>query len=591
MASRVRGTIRWSSNTSRASSGSISKCGTQPVPEARPAATVVVLRPGTQGPEVLLLQRSQRSGFFPHAWVFPGGRVDAADHDAATSGSIDGLPADASAFAVAAVRECFEEAGVWLGTGRPGRAEGPPQCPGGHPRDASCWWPTSTGWTMGVVDHAGGEPRRYDTRFFVTAVTRAEVAHAAPDSRETVDARWLRPADALAAGDVFLAPPTFRTLEELAALAQKTDGDLDEMMRAAASRSVDPIQPRLEKDDEGSMTIILPGDPDHPSSTPSPGPKRIVWQGTAGGARVMSSSLLFSEAWPWPCRCGAPPGDPPVLEPGRQADVLVVKLAEDLGIVIEDGRWSRRPGGRFPAGSPRCEPAAPTGRARNSETARRVDPEGRLADLTLYVEVHGDSLETRAADIVQDARVETAFFALAPVRPPDEDLPPDAGPPCRADVQEDAPDGLGWREVAGWTGEEENPVHQTRVWLESQSRGPLRSRPRCAGLGLAERVLPCHGVGIGVLVAGDNGYGVSILVPDTDVLMVSPYEPTSRSYNIASSIDGISALLEAGDVLLIEQQAYANGAYAPVEVAGCLGRHQSCVAAGIVVVEPGGNGS
>ena len=254
----------------------------QPVSEARPAATVVVLRPGAQGPEVLLLQRSQRSGFFPHAWVFPGGRVDAADHDAATSGSIGGLPADASAFAVAAVRECFEEAGVWLGAGRPPDglrdrlnareatlADAPMLVADLDRLEQWAWWITPE-----------VEPRRYDTRFFVTAVTRAEVAHAAPDSRETVDARWLRPADALAAGDVFLAPPTFRTLEELAALAHETDGDLDEMMRAAASRPVDPIQPRLEKDDEGSMTIILPGDPDHPSSTPAPGPKRIVWRGT-----------------------------------------------------------------------------------------------------------------------------------------------------------------------------------------------------------------------------------------------------------------------------------------------------------------------
>lgn len=250
--------------------------------EARPAATVIVLRPGAQGPEVLLLQRSQRSGFFPHAWVFPGGRVDAADHAAPTRGAVDGLPTGAEAFAVAAVRECFEEAGVWLGDGEP---------PDGlrdrlNARDATladapvlvadldrleqwAWWITPE-----------VEPKRYDTRFFVTAVTQEEVAHAAPDARETVDARWLRPVDALAAGDVFLAPPTFRTLEELAALAEQSGGDLVEMQAAAAERPVMPIEPKLEKDAGGVITIILPGDPTHPSDAPAPGPKRIVWRGT-----------------------------------------------------------------------------------------------------------------------------------------------------------------------------------------------------------------------------------------------------------------------------------------------------------------------
>lgn len=259
-----------------------SRIGTRPVADARPAATVIVLRPGADGPEVLLLQRSQRSGFFPHAWVFPGGRVDVTDHTAATRGVVDGLPTDAGAFAVAAVRECFEEAGVWLGDGTPPDglrdrlnareatlADAPMLVADLDRLEQWAWWITPE-----------AEPRRYDTRFFVTVVTRDEVAHAAPDSRETVDARWLRPADALAAGDVFLAPPTFRTLEELSALAASTGGALDGMMAAAARRPVAPIQPRIEKDASGAMTIILPGDPSHPSDTPAPGPKRIVWVGT-----------------------------------------------------------------------------------------------------------------------------------------------------------------------------------------------------------------------------------------------------------------------------------------------------------------------
>ena len=45
------------------------------VSPVRKAATVIVLRPGLAEPELLMLRRSRKAGFFPNAWVFPGGRV------------------------------------------------------------------------------------------------------------------------------------------------------------------------------------------------------------------------------------------------------------------------------------------------------------------------------------------------------------------------------------------------------------------------------------------------------------------------------------------------------------------------------------
>ena len=68
----------------------------------RPAATVMLLRPATPGVGVYLIRRSSRSRFMPDAYVFPGGAVDAADGD------------PPAAFAVAALRELFEEAGILL---------------------------------------------------------------------------------------------------------------------------------------------------------------------------------------------------------------------------------------------------------------------------------------------------------------------------------------------------------------------------------------------------------------------------------------------------------------------------------------------
>ena len=94
------------------------------VANPRPAATVVVLRDSSAGPEVFLVRRHEDTAFMGGAHVFPGGRVDAADRDG-NSEWCDGIPhaeaqlnalpgAEAVAYHVAAARELFEEAGVLL---------------------------------------------------------------------------------------------------------------------------------------------------------------------------------------------------------------------------------------------------------------------------------------------------------------------------------------------------------------------------------------------------------------------------------------------------------------------------------------------
>ena len=94
----------------------------------RLATTVLLLRGGTTHLEVFMVQRHRKMGFLPNAWVFPGGRVDAADrmdgHPALRGGDevlqqLD-LPRDeAIAHVVAGLRETWEEIGVWLGSGAP----------------------------------------------------------------------------------------------------------------------------------------------------------------------------------------------------------------------------------------------------------------------------------------------------------------------------------------------------------------------------------------------------------------------------------------------------------------------------------------
>lgn len=199
----------------------------------RPAATVVVLRDGAHGPEALLLRRAERGDHNSGAWVFPGGLVDAADHEArAYAGRFDAAAAaarlrtdEATALAhlAAALRECFEECGLLFAAPLPpaGRLHGwrAPLARGERSLAALC---AAEGLTLALdelvyLSHwitPVGRAKRFDTRFFVArAPAGQEPAH---DAHELVEQRWLRPADALAAGAALrLMTPTRRTLEWL----------------------------------------------------------------------------------------------------------------------------------------------------------------------------------------------------------------------------------------------------------------------------------------------------------------------------------------------------------------------------------------
>jgi len=250
-----------------------------PEAPARPAATVILARPRPGGPELMLLRRSGQAGFFPDAWVFPGGRVDPRDGEVLCSGAVPGLPDDARAFAVAAVREAFEESGVWLGAGLAGvalrqalnaRELSLPDAPGLRP-DLSrlAWW---SWWITPVV-----EPRRYDTRFFLACLDADEGADASPDDAETVDLRWISADEALRAhaeGALPLAPPTWVTLMELREYA-----DIAAVRAAGAARRPTPVRPRLDRHAAGAVVIVLPGDPTLPDPHPVAGPTRVERRG------------------------------------------------------------------------------------------------------------------------------------------------------------------------------------------------------------------------------------------------------------------------------------------------------------------------
>ncbi|HJS37660.1 MAG TPA: hypothetical protein VJ789_05965, partial [Burkholderiales bacterium] len=63
----------------------------------RPAATLLLLRDGSLGPEAFMLQRNRSAAFLAGAHVFPGGALDKADRDARVLRRVAGITdADAS---------------------------------------------------------------------------------------------------------------------------------------------------------------------------------------------------------------------------------------------------------------------------------------------------------------------------------------------------------------------------------------------------------------------------------------------------------------------------------------------------------------
>lgn len=211
--------------------------------DARLAASLILVRDGAPGLEVLMLRRAERGEHDPRsgAAVFPGGVLEAHDAEVrrfvigATDADLSarfGLAAGMLDYAIAAVRETFEEVGLLLvcdDVGRPveprpawndwrtrmqrGEATLAQMCEAldlrVDMRQLVCWshWLTPP-----------GTPKRFDTRFFAVPAPRDQVAEA--DRGEAVDLMWLTPAQALdPALELKLLPVTRRTLAELGSCA------------------------------------------------------------------------------------------------------------------------------------------------------------------------------------------------------------------------------------------------------------------------------------------------------------------------------------------------------------------------------------
>ena len=297
-----------------------------PVVQPRPAATVVLLRPGPEGPEALLTHRPSTMAFAADMHVFPGGRVDPADADPRVSSrsvltaeaAADGLggdlgPTEALAHYVAAIRETFEEVGVLLADVPASSAAA---LAGARDRllaDAGAFpavvdaldlrlrtdllVPLSRWVTPPTMD------RRFDARFFAAPMPADAELRLVGD--EVVAGDWSTPRSALeamAAGAIGLWLPTSVTLQQLehvssveglSSLAPGRLGDVvvevvaDDIVRiempAGGGVAGQPVFGYLVGRE--SFVLIDPGDPTGPAL------ERAIEVAASRGGRIVAIAL------------------------------------------------------------------------------------------------------------------------------------------------------------------------------------------------------------------------------------------------------------------------------------------------------------
>lgn len=242
----------------------------------RPAATVMILREAAPGFEVFMLRRTRQAVFAGGMYVFPGGRVDTADHgDDYAAVCVDPGPDQAlqrealgkgwRGFWVAGIRECFEEAGLLLAYREDGsllefaddaeraRIDGyrAPLHGGALSLREIC---EREGLRLALdrihfvtrVVTPPGRPRRFDTRFFMAEAPAGQAGR--HDGHETVDSLWISPQQALArhAAEQFgLMSVTHRQLQDLS----EHDSQREAMTFAAARRTFTVSRPRRASSD------------------------------------------------------------------------------------------------------------------------------------------------------------------------------------------------------------------------------------------------------------------------------------------------------------------------------------------------------
>jgi 8-oxo-dGTP pyrophosphatase MutT (NUDIX family) len=255
-----------------------------PVSAAAPAATVLLLRDGAQGLEVLMVVRHHEIDFARGAAVFPGGKVSSADRDErwrTRCAGVAGVGDMQRELRVAAVRETFEECGLLLARR------------GGRPVDGDGRHAIRERWRARVAADPGAfvelaveedlelaldqllpfahwvtpavSPKRFDTHFFIAAAPPGQVA--VHDGSEAVDSFWTPPSEALRQCERRERVIIYPTLCNLALLARSASSN--DALAAAGARKVQRLQPTLTRRPDGKNIPTLPEDSGYPALSPA----------------------------------------------------------------------------------------------------------------------------------------------------------------------------------------------------------------------------------------------------------------------------------------------------------------------------------
>ena len=262
----------------------------------RKAATVMLLRDGADGLEIFMLRRNPKSVFVPGQFVFPGGAVDVSDSkessledicvglDDSEASQLMSIESGGLSYWVAAIRECFEEAGVLLA-----RQDGTVMS-----FDEPETYERFEGYRSQVYDgslnlrdmcrqeglHLDlndlryvshwitpiGPPKRFDTRFFLARSPEGqEPLH---DGGETVESCWITPREAQrlhSDGKFEMIMPTVANLKPLLTCSSVNDA----MAWAESLSEIPAILPAISVTENGTE-VYMPGEAGYEEALANP---------------------------------------------------------------------------------------------------------------------------------------------------------------------------------------------------------------------------------------------------------------------------------------------------------------------------------
>ncbi|MDQ2741590.1 MAG: hypothetical protein M3Z66_04740 [Chloroflexota bacterium] len=249
------------------------------------ASTVILVRHGQPVGtpwQCFMVRRHVRSEFASDVYVFPGGKVDAADAALEMLARVDsephplehGEPQDRwLALKVAAIRELFEEAGVLLARDSDGNPLRVDELSAEH---LARWRKRLQADGVSFLDMLREEdlrlaagrlhpfshwitptalPRRYNTLFWVAYLPDGQTP--LHDEHETTAGIWIAPKEALERSRQGDFPLVFATVKHLERMARYPS--IEQMIAETSEADLEPITPKLIHE-HGEARLLLPGE-------------------------------------------------------------------------------------------------------------------------------------------------------------------------------------------------------------------------------------------------------------------------------------------------------------------------------------------